>query len=123
MESKNIFYSGILGVEFTTSLQNISDINIGLRKKLTEMEKDLNSWSNRDLTPFGKVMVIKTVIVSKIVHLLIALPTPSPKVVNEINKMLYAFLWDGKPDKMRRTLAKQKMVNGGIGMLDVSLFD
>ena len=37
--------------------------------------------------------------------------------------MFYTFLWDGKPDKMRRTLAKQKMVNGGIGMLDVSLFD
>ena len=44
-------------------------------------------------------------------------------IVNEINKMFYTFLWDGKPDKMRRTLAKQKMVNGGIGMLDVGLFD
>ena len=111
----------ILGVEFTTNLENITDINI--RKKLTEMQKDLNSWSNRDLTPLGKVTVIKTLIISKIVHLLTTLPTPSIKIMNEINTMLYNFLWNGKPDKMRRSLAKQKMSEGGIGMIDVSLFD
>ena len=43
--------------------------------------------------------------------------------MNEINTMLYNFLWNGKPDKMRRSLAKQKMSEGGIGMIDVSLFD
>ena len=37
--------------------------------------------------------------------------------------MLYTFLWDGKPDKIKRSLAKQKMVNGGIGMIDLTLFD
>ena len=111
----------ILGVEFTTDLENITDINI--QKKLIEMQKEIDNWSKRDLTPFGKVTVIKTLILSKIVHLLISLPTPSPRIVNEINKMFYNFLWDGKPDKMRRTLAKQKMVYGGIGMLDLSLFD
>ena len=111
----------ILGVEFTTDLNNITDINI--RKKLTEMQREINNWNKRDLTPFGKVTVLKTLVISKIVHLLISLPTPSPKILNEINKMFYTFLWDGKPDKMRRTLAKQRMVHGGIGMLDVSLFD
>ena len=87
------------------------------------MEKDLKSWSNRDLTPFGKVTVIKTLIISKIVHLLIALPTPSTKIINEINTMFYNFLWDGKPDKMRRSLAKHKILEGGIGMIDLTLFD
>ena len=37
--------------------------------------------------------------------------------------MLYSFLWDGKPDKMRRSLAKQSVVDGGIGMIDLDLFD
>ena len=111
----------ILGVEFTTDLKDITEINI--RKKLTEMQKDLNQWNKRDLTPFGKVMVLKTLIISKIVHLLISLPTPSIKMTNEINSMFYRFLWDGKPDKMRRSLAKQKIIEGGIGMLDICLFD
>ena len=111
----------ILGVEFTKDLENISDINI--RKKLTEMQHDLNNWSKRDLTPFGKVIVLKTLIVSKIVNILISLPTPSTKLLNEINDMFYKFLWDGKPDKMRRSLSKQKIINGGIGMIDIKLFD
>ena len=50
------------------------------------------------------------------------LPTPSTRIINEINTMFYNFLWDGKPDKMRRSLAKQKIL-GGIGMIDISLFD
>ena len=79
----------ILGVEFTTDLKDITDINI--RKKLTEMQHNLNGWSNRDLTPFGKVTVIQTLIISKIVHLIIALPTPSVKTINEINTMFYKF--------------------------------
>ena len=67
----------ILGIEFTIHLNNISDINI--ENKLPEMQKAINSWSKRDLTPFGKVVVIRTLIISKIVHILISLPTPSKK--------------------------------------------
>ena len=37
--------------------------------------------------------------------------------------MFYKFLWDGKHDKMRRSLSKQKIINGGIGMIDINLFD
>ena len=50
------------------------------------MQHNLNGWSKRDLTPFGKVTVLNILIISKIVHLLIALPTPSVKIINEINK-------------------------------------
>ena len=90
--------------------------------KMTEMQKEINQWSKRDLTPFGKITVIKTLIISKIVHLLISLPSPSNKIMKEIDKMLYTFLWDGKPDKIKRSLAKQKMVNGGIGMIDILFY-
>ena len=47
----------ILGVEFTTDLNNITDINI--QKKLTEMQREMNNWNKRDLTPFGKSYCIK----------------------------------------------------------------
>ena len=102
-------------------LKNITNFNIG--RKITDIQNELNQWSKRDLTPFGKVTVIKTLIISKIVHLLLSLPSPSCKLIKDINQMLYSFLWDGKPDKMRRSLAKQSMVDGGICMLDFDLFD
>ena len=60
---------------------------------------------------------------SKIVHILISLPTPSQNIMLKINRMLYDFLWDGKPDKLKRIIAKQKIDNGGINMIDITLFE
>ena len=64
-------------MDFTTDLKNITDLNI--RKKMTEITKEINNWTKRDLSPLGKIVVLKTLILSKIVHLLIALPSPSEK--------------------------------------------
>ena len=111
----------ILGVEFSLDMDNISDINIEL--KLAEMQREINIWAKRDITPFGRITVIKSLILSKIVHILIALPTPSSKLFKKINKMLYDFLWDGKPDKIKRHTAKLSLENGGLGMIDIELFD
>ena len=111
----------ILGITFTTDLKNISDINI--LQKMNSMIFELNQWRKRDLTPFGKVTVIKTLVISKIVHILISLPSPSPKILNELNKLFYDFLWDGKPDKIKRSVSKTKINKGGIGMIDVHIFD
>ena len=70
----------ILGIEFTIDLINITDINIA--PKLIKMQRDINSWSKRDLTPFGKVVVIRTLLISKIVHIFISLPTPSKNTIS-----------------------------------------
>ena len=111
----------LLGIEFTKDLKNITDININ--KKLTEIIKDINEWSRRDLTPFGKITVIKTLLVSKIVHILIGLPSPSKKLLNEINNIFYTFLWNKKPDKIKRDVATLKLSHGGLNMINIFNFD
>ena len=111
----------VLGVDFTVNLKDITDININ--NKITEITKALNTWSKRNLTPIGKIVVLKTLIVSKIVHLLISLPTPSNKTIKDLNSLFYQFLWDGKPDKIKRETLKQKLENGGLSMIDIELFD
>ena len=90
----------VLGVDFTIDLLNITDININ--KKLTLMTRELKQWSKRDLTPLGRITVIKTLIISKIIHFLIALPSPSDKLLNQINSMFYSFIWNGQPDKIKK---------------------
>ena len=111
----------MLGVDFTVNLQDISDININ--KKITEITKEINNWSRRHLTPLGKIVVLKTLILSKIVHLLISLPPPSEKVMKELNSIFYKFLWNGGPDKVKRTIITQKLENGGLGMIDLKSFE
>ena len=111
----------LLGVEFTTDLKDITDKNI--LKKLTEMTIELKQWSKRDLTPFGKITVIKTLIISKIVHLLINLPTATPKVIKELNTLFYRFLWNDKPDKIKRVITNLHYSQGGLNMIDLNKFD
>ena len=111
----------VLGVQFTVDLKNITDHNI--ENKMNSIVCELNQWSKRDLTPFGKVNVIKSLLLSKIVHILTSLPSPSTKVVTKLNKLFFDFLWNGKPDQIKRSLAKLKLNKGGLGMIDVNLFD
>ena len=44
-------------------------------------------------------------------------------MIKKINKMLYDFLWDGKPDQIKRRTARNKLENGGIDMIDIENFD
>ena len=44
-------------MKFKTDLNNKTDINI--QKKLSEMQREINNWSERDLTPFRRLQIIK----------------------------------------------------------------
>ena len=59
----------VLGVVFSTNVHEIVLINYENKPK--EMEKWLNAWSRRNITPFGKITVIKTLVIAKITHLVL----------------------------------------------------
>ena len=59
----------VLGVVFSTNVHGIVLNNY--ENKLKEMENILNAWSRRNVTPFGKITVIKTLVIAKITHLVL----------------------------------------------------
>ena len=58
----------LLGLEFSTALVKIPSLNYG--KAMTKMKMEIEKWNKRLLTPFGKITVLKTNILSKCIHLL-----------------------------------------------------
>ena len=87
---------------FSTDLHEIVPINF--ENKLNEIRKVLSAWSRRNLTPFfGKITVIKSLVISKITHLLLNLPDLEDNLLKELNTLLYNFLLDGKTDKIKRS--------------------
>ena len=72
----------VLGVVFSTDVLEIVTINF--ENKLNGMKKVLNAWSRRDLTPFGRITVIKSLVISKITHLLMNLPDPEENCLKEL---------------------------------------
>ena len=77
----------------------ITDLN--WKNKIKNMNVLVNNWKKRNLTLFGKVLIIKTLLVSQIIHLLMFCPI-SDIIIKQINKIIYNFLWNAKVDKVAR---------------------
>ena len=86
-------------------------------EKLDAIEKLINIWSSRGPSLYGKVTVIKSLLIPKFVYVLSLLPTPK-ELVKELNRLLFQFLWKGK-DKVTRASAINDFENGGLRMIDI----
>ena len=90
--------------------------------KIQVLENLTNIWSKRSMTPLGKITVIKTFMISIFNHLFIALPNPNQAVVDYINNILYSFLWNKKPSKIKTTIVTKQYCEGGLKMLNLNAF-
>ena len=90
--------------------------------KLRSLKKTLNMWSQRDLSIVGRINIIKTLALSKLIFICSVISTPKD-FSKEVNKITFDFIWNHKPTKIKKnTLLKQKTA-GGLDMKDFSLFD
>ena len=46
--------------------------------------------------------MIKTLALPKLIHLLTSLPNLKQSLFNDLNKLFFNFIWDGKPEKIKR---------------------
>ena len=106
-------YHKLLRLKFNVDLDRMVEINY--QKGIAESKVILNNWKRQCLTPFGKVTIMKTFIVSKFNHLFISLPNPSLEMVKSISDIMYQFLWTGKPDKVNRQQICQDYLDGRLG--------
>ena len=109
----------LLGIKFSTNIQDIPDINFGDR--LGEIKKIISAWSKRQLSPLGKIVVIKSIILPKLTHLFVSLPKPSFDWLKELEKILYQFIWDHN-DRIQRCQLIQDYSMGGLRMIHIESF-
>ena len=102
----------MLGVQFRTDLKEITKIS--LKKKIKSLQRELYQWTKRNLTPIGKITVIPSLMLAKIVHILIALPDPDMPEIKKLETLFYKFLWNKKPDKIKREIIVQNLEDGGL---------
>jgi exonuclease III len=102
----------LLGIEFDIDMHNITDLNYN--KQLRKVEIEMNIWSARTLTPFGRNTVLKSLLLSKLNHLFSAIPNPSEAVTKSFQSKCFQFIWKGKPDKVKRSIMSLPPKYGGI---------
>ena len=107
----------LLGLEFSINLATIPEINFN--KAISKVNSIITLWKNRSLTPVGKITVVKTLLLPQFNHLFSSILTPI-KILDKINNIFFKFIWDGKPDKIRRSTMDTKV--GGMRMVNIHIF-
>ena len=90
----------VLGIKFNADLNDLWVINT--RNRIEEINRLLGRWRKRHLTLIGKITVIKTLAISKLVHIFSTLPNPPTYLISLLEKTFFKFIWNDKPDKIKR---------------------
>ena len=102
-----------LGINYDVNdLDNITELNI--EPKLSEIDKLIRIWQNRNLTLIGKIILIKSLLISKFIHILLSLPSPKEFLFIKIEQLFEKFLWNGKPPKFKKQIIQKQVIEGGL---------
>ena len=88
--------------------------------KLRKLQTRLDMWRARDLTLFGRVLIVKSLGLSQLIYSISNLNVPK-EIGPIIKKKLFSFLWKNKKDKIKRESLYQDSSTGGIRMVSVEV--
>ena len=104
-----------LGIVFTynTTVQ----LQTNFYDKLKDIRTQMRWWSCRGLSLFGKITIIKSFLLPKMLYIFSVLPTPEA-FIKQLNTIIYNFLWKG-PDKVARPAVINDLKYGGLNLMDL----
>jgi hypothetical protein len=108
-----------LGIFFSYDSDSVVLKNFMDRAK--EFKRILDLWSQRDLSLIGKITILKSLAFSKIIYQC-GMMTTTDKFCENITSIAYDFIWNKKPNKIKRETLIADYEKGGLKMLDISSF-
>ena len=109
----------ILGIFLTAKPADMMD---NLREKIEDIEKLLARWTFRNLTVYGRIIVVKALALSKITHLIQVIPNPDPILIQKLQQTINKFIWKGNAQKkyvVKEATAKLPQNVGGLAVPDL----
>ena len=108
----------ILGIYFSYNIKENNELNF--YKKIQKLKTKLDMWSSRNLTIFGRDMLLKTLGISQLIYSASNLNVPKG-IVEILRTKYFKFLGKTKKDKIKRSGLYQNLDNGGIRMTDFDI--
>ena len=81
------------------------------QEKLDKIQKVINIWNMRGLSLFGRLTIVKTLLIPKFLYVSSIIQTPM-ETIKRVERMIFKFLWKG-PDKVTRNSVINSIKNGG----------
>ena len=110
----------LLGLNFNVNLDCMPKENFDC--KLITIKNVLKNWDKRNLTPIGKIVVLKTLALPILNHIFISLPTPAENQMKELENLAFSFIWGHKTDRIKRDIITRDYSQGGLRMVNIKLF-
>lgn len=107
-----------LGIWFSSEPRRMAEMNFSVC--LDKIKTLLNIWRQRDLSLKGRITVLKSLAVSKLVYICSVLYVP-PWFVQAAEKLFTDFLWGGKPAKVKKKTIIGATEDGGLKMPKVDI--
>ena len=102
-----------LGITYKVSdIDNITEYNF--QKKINSTRNIIKTWKSRSLTLYGKVAVLKSLVMSKVTRLLLALPFPNKQLFKLIENLAADFLWNKKTPRFRKEIIEAEIKQRGM---------
>ena len=79
----------------------------------------LGIWKHRKLSWIGRIMIVKTLIVPQITHLLSTIYILD-YFLQELDGLLYGFLWNDKIARVKKETATAQISEGGLKMININ---
>ena len=106
----------VLGVFF--SYDKICSCKTTLEKTILNIEKILKMWRQRNLTLEGKIIIFKTLTLSKITFLAQVLEIPN-QIIDTSQQIRKDFLWNSSSPKVKHETICKDFQYGGLKNVDI----
>lgn len=107
----------ILGIHF--SYNKVIQMEKKFITTITKIENVLKLRRHRNLTLEGKIIIFKTLAISKIVFLAMILPIPK-QITDEVLKIQKNFSWNNSKAKIKHDTLCNSFENGGLKNVDIN---
>jgi len=93
-----------------------------------KMDRRFRSWSRRNLSTLGKILIVKTYGISQFIHVLQVIVLTNENF-KKVNSCIYKYIWNRHylaakaPDRVKREIVNTPLTRGGYGMLDIVQLD
>ena len=108
-----------LGIYFSRDKNECKKLNFD--KQYHKSEKLLNTWKKRNLTLVGKITVLKSLVLPNLTFLA-SVTHIDKKCIDKFNTLIYGFIWNNKPSKVKRTVLCQDILDGGLKMINIEKY-
>jgi hypothetical protein len=109
-----------LGCKISEDYKETSNTNIDLAR--TKFINLINIWKHRKTNLSGKIAIIKSILIPQFTYILSTMASPKKESIQEINRMLFKFIYDGGSEKIKRNVLIGEYEDGGFKMTDLESY-